>query len=156
MVIRQYRRPVVFRPQRFSRSQSNLLHEFNQLQGEMDRLFGNFFSVSRPGFPAMNVVSQDDQVVLTAAVPGVAPDDIEITVTGQTVTISGERKLPELSEDSKWLRRERAYGKFTRSLDLPFTIDADRVAANFDNGMLYLMLPQVEAEKPKKIAIQTA
>ena len=156
MVVRQYRRPALFRPQRWLRPQFSLLNELGNIQGEMDRALDNFLSVSRPGFPAINVVSEEDHVRLMAAVPGVAPEDIEITVTGQSVTISGERKAPELAENAKWLRRERTYGQFSRTLELPFTIDADRVAANFDSGMLYLTIPQVEVEKPKKIAIQTA
>lgn len=81
---------------------------------------------------------------------------MEINLTGDTLTIRGERRLPELPENAKFHRRERSYGQFTRNLQLPFTIDAESVSASFKNGVLKIHLPRTEQDKPKKIAVAHA
>ena len=110
----------------------------------------------QPRFPAMNIWTNEDGAIAEAKLPGVNPDDIDISVEGQTVTVAGSRSPESLAEGQKYLRRERRYGNFSRSFELPFAIDADKVEATFKNGILHLSLPRAEADKPKKIAVKSA
>jgi HSP20 family protein len=131
----------------------------DRLQQDMNRLFGDL-SANRlrraPSFPAMNVWASEDSAMITTELPGVSKDDLEINVTGDTLTLSGVRKSDELPEGARYHRRERAYGEFNRSVQLPYTVDVDKVKATFKNGMLKVELPRVEAEMPKKIAIRAS
>jgi HSP20 family protein len=130
-----------------------------RLQREMNRLFDSYSTDrqrSAPSYPAMNVWTKDDEAVLTAEVPGVTPEDIQISVVGETLTLSGERPAIDLDEDARYHRRERGYGRFTRSVQLPFRVDADAVAATFKNGILHVNLPRAEEDKPKRITVKAA
>jgi HSP20 family protein len=130
----------------------------DRLQREMDRLF-NTSSRGRtqvaPSYPAVNLWGNADGVLLTAELPGVKPEDIDINIVGETLTLSGSRQPDESGENVEYHRRERGYGKFSRTLQMPFQIDANKVDANFKNGVLTLTLPRSEAEKPKKITVKT-
>ena len=134
--------------------------EMERLQHEMNRLFSDSFALSggrtTPSFPAINVWTNEDSAVVTAELPGVSPDDIDISVVGDTLTLTGNCAPEELSDDAKYHRRERTFGKFTRTFQLPFKIEMDKVEAVFKNGILHLSLPRAEAEKPKKIAVKAA
>lgn len=135
-------------------------HEFEQMRREMERVFDNFYTRPRrqvaPSFPAMNAWTNKDGAVITAELPGVNPEDIDISVVGETLTLTGERKPEALQDGEKFHRRERGYGKFTRTFQLPFSVEGDKVEAVFDKGILHISLPRAEADKPKKIAIKTA
>lgn len=134
--------------------------EMERMRREMDRLFSNFYSSPRfrvaPSFPAINVWTNPEGAVITAELPGVSPENIDISVVGDTLTLTGSRQPEELKEGEKYHRRERGYGKFTRTFQLPFAVEADKVEAMFDKGILHLSLPRAEAEKPKKITVKTA
>lgn len=134
--------------------------EFERMRLEMDRLFNGFYTSPRrqvaPGFPAMNAWTNKDGAVISAELPGVSPEDIDISVVGETLTLTGERKPEVLQDGEKFHRRERGYGKFTRTFQLPFAVEGDKVEAVFDKGILHISLPRAEADKPKKIAIKTA
>ncbi len=138
---------------------TNPWREMTRLQREMNRLFsevaGSGSSVA-PGYPAMNVWTNEKGAVVTAELPGVNPDDIDISVVGNTLTLSGGRQPDELKEGEKYHRRERGYGKFTRSLQLPFDVNAGKVDASFSKGVLHISLPRVEEQKPKKITVKAA
>jgi HSP20 family protein len=128
--------------------------EMERLQREAGR-----FGMSRrgaPAFPAMNVWTSKDGAVLTAELPGVKPDDIDISVVGDTLTLSGTRQAEERSEGTTYHRRERGFGKFTRSFQLPFHVDAGKVEAHFESGVLHVSLPYAEEDKPKKITVKSA
>jgi HSP20 family protein len=131
-----------------------------RMRREMDRLFSNFYSSPRfrvaPSFPAINVWTNPEGAVITAELSGVSPENIDISVVGDTLTLTGSRQPEELKEGEKYHRRERGYGKFTRTFQLPFVVEADKVEAMFDKGILHLSLPRAEAEKPKKITVKTA
>lgn len=135
-------------------------HEMERMRREMDRVFSNFYASPRarvtPSFPAMNVWTNQDGAVITAELPGVNPDDIDISVVGDTLTLTGSRQPEELKEGEKYHRRERGYGKFTRTFQLPFSVEGDKVDAMFSKGVLHLSLPRAEAEKPRKITIKAA
>jgi HSP20 family protein len=94
--------------------------------------------------------------VVTAEVPGINPKDINVTVIEDTLTVSGERQPDQVGEDANYLRQERGYGKFTRSLQLPYSVASSKVEANFHNGVLNVTLPRKEDDKPKKIKVMTA
>jgi len=144
----------------FRQSFYNPWQEVERIRRDMDRVFSNFYSGPRfraaPNFPAINVWTNPDGAVVTAELPGVNPDDIDISVVGDTLTLTGLHQPEELQEGERFHRRERGYGKFTRSFQLPFSVEADKVEAMFNKGILQLSLPRAESEKPRKIAIKTA
>jgi len=129
--------------------------EFERFQQEMNRLLSTSRSRLAPTFPAMNVWTNRDGAVLTAELPGVDPEAIEISVVGETLTLTGSRQPEQLQENDRYHRRERGYGNFTRTFQLPFPVEADQVEATFNKGVLYISLPRAEADKPKKINVKT-
>lgn len=130
--------------------------EMERLRQEMNRLFTNFPSVVRPApaYPALNAWTNEEGAVVTAELPGCNPDAIDLAIVGDTLTITGAREPEEVAEDAVYHRRERGCGRFQRSLQLPFEIEAAKVEATFDKGVLHIALPRAEASKPKKIAIK--
>ena len=133
---------------------------FSRRDMERSRRFANAFGFPsarvRPSFPAMNIWTNEDGVIVEAKLPGATPEDFEISVEGETVTVAGDRAQKALEEGEKFLRRERRYGKFSRTFQLPFAIEADEIEATFEKGILRISLPRAEADKPKKIAVKTA
>jgi HSP20 family protein len=136
----------------------SIWQEMDQLQREMNRLFdatskGRVFN--SPTYPAINIWTSGDGQMISAEMPGIRPEDISIDVTGDALSISGERKPDELVKEARYHRRERAYGSFSRTIQLPFMVDTNKVEASFKNGVLLIFLPRAEADKPKKIAIKS-
>jgi HSP20 family protein len=132
--------------------------ELDQARHAMDRIFSDFRPFrteagSEMGHIPMDVSETDDTFEVQAALPGVKPDDVEIQVHGDTVTIKGELKEESEETDRNWLRRERRYGVFARSFTLATAIDADKAVAEFENGVLKLRLPKSEAARPKTIKV---
>ncbi|MGB0498436.1 MAG: Hsp20/alpha crystallin family protein [Rubricella sp.] len=107
-------------------------------------------------FPAVNVWQGDDAVALTAELPGIDPSDIDISVKDNVLTISGERKAPEMPEAARWHRNERRYGRFTRAIRLPFAASDDKVEARLTNGVLRIVVGRPDEDKPRKIEIKAA
>lgn len=103
-------------------------------------------------FPPLNVFSKGDDIVLISEVPGINKRDLKIEVKGNTVRVAGERTL-SYGERSSVHRRERGQGRFDRTLTLPVEIDADRVKAEYRDGILALFLPRAESAKPRAITI---
>lgn len=127
--------------------------ELAHLQREMNRLFED---VGDPGVfeaPPVNVWSTPDHAVITAELPGLDASDLEVSVVGETVTLRGSRKPEAAPEGKKPLRRERRPFEFSRSLRLPFQIDADKVEAKLDHGVLNLRLPRAAADRPRRISV---
>lgn len=142
---RRFRRPSIWQ-------------EMDQLQREMNRLFdttnkGRVFNP--PSYPAINIWTHEDEQLISAEMPGIHPDEIDIDVTGDALSISGERKPDEVAKDAHYHRRERSYGSFSRTIQLPFMVDTSKVEASFKNGVLMISLPRAEADKPKKITIKS-
>jgi HSP20 family protein len=135
--------------------------DFMTLRQAMDRLFED--SLVRPGLGRppvfregmvelpVDIYSTEDEVVIKAAVPGVNPDDVEITIEGDTLTIKGETTAPE---DVDYICQEHCYGPFARTFNLNVPIQTDKVTAEFENGMLTLTLPKAEEVKPKTIKVK--
>ena len=130
-----------------------LRREMNRISDEMDRdpLFGNV-----AGYPAMNAWTNDDGATITAELPGIDMDTLEISVHNDTLTLSGERKSEDLGEGETYHRRERSYGQFRRAFQLPFQIAADKVEARYHRGFLQITLPRAEADKPRKIRVRAS
>jgi HSP20 family protein len=125
----------------------------------MNRLFetSSFGGLRRaPSFPAMNVWTSEDGLIVTAEIPGVEIDDIEISVMNETLTVSGQRSPDEVGEGMRYHRRERGCGRFTRSVQLPYPVDSDHVEATFKDGVLSIALPRAEEDKPRKITVKGA
>jgi HSP20 family protein len=133
--------------------------EVDRLQREMNRLFEDYYPARirrAPTYPAMNVWSNDEGLFITAEVPGVSNEDIDISVVGDTLTLTGNRKPDEIDENTRYHRQERGYGNFSRSVQLPFPVDVSKVDATFHNGVLSITLPRAEEDKPRKIAVKSA
>ena len=136
------------------------LGDIVSLRDAMDRLFEDSFI--RPGaWQLSGAVSvpvdlweTPDAYHAKADVPGLTPDDIEITVTNDLVTISGEFKSENAAKDEGYLRQERRSGKFSRSFSLPVEIDSSKVDATFASGVLHLTLPKAEAVRPKQVKVR--
>jgi len=131
--------------------------ELDRLRRDMDRLFEGStprWQRTRSGsFPAVNMWTKDDDgVILTADLPGVAAEDLNVSVTGDTLTLSGSRTL-EKEGNRQYHRQERAHGTFNRTIQLPYSINQNKVDAQLQNGLLKLTLPRAEAEKPQQISI---
>lgn len=134
--------------------------EVDRLQREMNQLFEEYSPARRlrraSGYPAMNAWANEEGLTVTAEVPGVSPTDIDISVVGETLTLSGTRKSDDVQENVRYHRQERGYGNFSRTIQLPFPISVDEVDATFKNGILKINLPRAEEDKPKKIAVKSA
>ncbi len=138
--------------------QPSIWQEMDQLQREMNRLFSATSTgrvINSPSYPAINIWTNDDGQLISAEMPGVKPDDIDIDVTGDALSISGVRNPDEAVKEARYHRRERSYGSFSRTIQLPFMVDTNKVEANFKNGILLITLPRAEADKPKKITIKS-
>ena len=136
------------------------MRELNTLQGEMNRLFNSFFDeegangrASRRWAPAVDLLEREDTLVLKADLPGLREEDVQIEVRDNVLTISGERRADFEDKQNGYHRVERAFGRFSRSLSLPEGVDADKIQASFDNGVLEVTIPKPEERKPRRIEI---
>jgi HSP20 family protein len=131
--------------------------EVDTLQSEVNRIFDTFFggneTRARRWVPAMDLVETEDHLVLRADLPGLEQDDVNVEVKDGVLTISGERRAEQEQKSEGFHRVERAFGSFSRSLLLPDGIDAEKVAANFDKGVLEVRIPKPEERKPHRVSI---
>jgi len=138
------------------------LGDMVSLRSAMDRLFEDSF-VSPTSWrtigsgetltPPLDVHETPDEIVVSAVLPGLTAEDVEITMTGQSLTLRGEFKADEQVGRDQYLYRERRYGSFSRSLQLPVRVEGDRTEATFVDGILTLRLPKAEEVKPRQIRI---
>lgn len=130
---------------------------FRELQREMGRLLEGLdpFQALRNvrQYPPINIYDAGDSYVLSAQLPGHAPGDVELSITGGDLTIRGERKRPEGVKDDSYRRQERPVGRWARTITLPDRVDGDHVTASFTNGILTVNLPKAEGAKPRHIAV---
>lgn len=128
--------------------------EFNRVSDEVNRLFhtGRPTTGTASGLP-LNLWADDHNVFAELDLPGIDPDKLEVTVTeGNQLAVQGERAAPEVA-GAAWVRQERPFGRFSRSVTLPVLVDPDKVEAKYENGVLKLTLPKSEAAKPRKINV---
>lgn len=141
----------------------SLFREMDHLRREMDDLFrgvgsGSLETAFLPGvgthrYPRINLSEDQENYYLEALLPGIDEKDIELSVTGNSLTLSGERVEVNTAEGQTWHRRERGSGKFLRAIELPSDIDGKKVSATYKNGLLTVTLAKAESAKPKKISI---
>ncbi len=134
--------------------------ELLSLRQAMDRLFEDSFVSPRSwtgqsqGRPlALDVYTTGDELVVEAAIPGIKPENVEVTVTGDTLTISGSLNDERKTEQGSVMLQEITRGSFSRSLTLPADLEPDKATANFENGLLTLRIPKAEQVKPRQIKI---
>ena len=136
--------------------------ELRALQDEVNRVFSGSFNRggSESGMmrgawnPSVDIFENKDQIVLEAELPGLKPEDVNISIENNVLTIHGERKFEKKDEGDNFHRVERSYGSFTRSFTLPPTVSSENVEAVFDNGILRLALAKREEAKPRRIEIK--
>ena len=129
------------------------------LREAMDRLFEDTFVPARRREAAeervyrlpLDAYVTPNEIVVLASMPGIKPEDVEITIEGDTLTIKGERPAP--LENVDYVMRERPYGKFQRTLNINIPVDADKAEAKYEHGLLTLTIPKAEAVRPKTIQV---
>lgn len=137
--------------------------DLTRLQREVNRLFednarvparnGAEHAALRSWAPAVDIVEDHNEIQVKVDLPGVKQDDIDIEVTGETLTIKGERKFEDTERKDNYVRVERSYGGFQRSFTIGIPVDQDKIRASFNAGVLEVRLPKSELTKPKKIAV---
>lgn len=135
--------------------------DLRNLQDEVNRLFASSFSrndsneLMRGAWsPSVDIFENKDQIVLEAELPGMKPEDVEISIENNILTLHGERKFEKKDEGDNFHRVERSYGSFTRSFTLPPTVSSENAVAEFENGILRLTLAKREEAKPRRIEIK--
>jgi HSP20 family protein len=132
------------------------------IRDEVNRLFDNFFTglpERRRGLlegewaPSVDIAETDNDVVVTAELPGVKQDDVDITITDDVLTLKGEKKEEKEVKEKNYHRIERSYGSFQRSVSLPAGVQADKAKATYKDGVLHITVPKAEEAKPKQIKI---
>lgn len=142
----------------------DLFKEMDLLRREVDEAFRSFGmgqllgpafipGIGTGDYPRINLSEDDNGFYVEALVPGLEPQDIELSVMQGTLTLSGERKEPATNQRT-WHRRERGMGKFLRTIELPAAVDSEKVSAEYRHGMLAITLPKAEAVKPRKISVR--
>jgi len=132
------------------------VRQMGRLFDEMDRYLGRSQDNTLhagSGFPLVDVWTGQEGAILSAEIPGVATEDLEVTVLGDTLTIRGKRPVPELAEREGYVRQERFTGEFVRTVQLPFPVDPEQVKAEHKNGVLTVHLTRPAEDRPRRIAI---
>lgn len=133
-----------------------------RLRDEFDRLFEESFDFPRwrrmePfGGPAVDVAESDDRYIVKASLPGMKADDLDISVTGNTLTIKGQVKDEKSISEEQYHLRERRFGSFSRTITLPASVDVESVTATYEDGVLTLSAPKVEDSQRKRITVTPA
>lgn len=141
----------------------NPVREMAAMQHAIDRVFDETWRSLNNGdnpaisgnWLALDIQENDDMYTVVADLPGINPDDIDITLHDHTLTIAGEVVREELPDGTRSLLAERTVGKFRRTVNLPNDIDSDRVEASYENGVLHLTLPKSEISKPRQISVNS-
>jgi HSP20 family protein len=135
--------------------------DLTDIQGEMNRLFDSFFgrpapqsgAVERVWAPAVDMYETKDEMVMTIELPGVSEKDVHLSITGDLLSVKGERHWNQDVKQENYYRSERWFGKFERTLPLPMPVQADKVKASYRDGVLTVTLPKAEEIKAKEIKI---
>jgi HSP20 family protein len=142
-------------PQRFGTP----FTELENMRRQMDRLFATYRDrplgrIDAGVFPSINITEDKDTFYVSAELPGVKSEDLDLNVTANQLTLAGERKIPQEAGDVRYHRREREAGRFSRAVALPGDVDAERVRAKLADGVLTVTVPKAEKTKPKQIMVQ--
>ncbi len=134
--------------------------EVTKLRSEMDRLWDDYFGSGRRAFkseswvPSVDVSEAEDKIMVKAEIPGMDSKDIDISLSGDILTIKGEKKSEREETKENYHLVERSYGTFARSLRLPVGVEADKIEASYKQGVLTVTCPKKEEVKPKPIEIK--
>ena len=127
--------------------------EMAAVERALDRRFREAPRRRRLTYPPLELVDDGDSVTITAELPGVDKDEVELIVLGDTLTITGEKKLPA-EDGANYIRHERPHGKFHRLIDLPYSVAQDKIKASYKDGILTITLPKAEEAKPRQITVE--
>ncbi|HOX16031.1 MAG TPA: Hsp20/alpha crystallin family protein [Smithellaceae bacterium] len=136
------------------RRYSNAMPELLNLQREMNRLFSSVGQKSPEDYPAINILEKDGAAVVTAELPGIDPEKIDVSVSGEILTIAGSTLQETFAQGETYLRQERGLGNFKRNIQLPFQVNSQAVEARYEKGILMITLPRIKENLPKKIKIK--
>ena len=134
-------------------------HEIGQLQTEMNRMLAGArpqSGFSQREFPPVNLYVNEHDLLLTLEISGIDAAKVDITATGDTVAIRGERPAEPAKPDESFHRRERPIGEFSREVRLPFEIDPSKTEAAYENGILKIRMARPESLKPRKVTVKSA
>jgi HSP20 family protein len=134
----------------------------SSLRSAVDQIFGDY--MGRTGversyggvFPPLNITENENNLSVCAELPGVDAKEIDISATPDSITLRGERKVPQVSGEISYHQREREFGTFKRIINLPTKINTDKISASYKNGILTVVLPKAEEVQPKQIKIKTS
>jgi HSP20 family protein len=130
--------------------------EMSRLRSEMNKLFSGAAHPFTQAYPAVNIWVDEQEAIVTVELAGIDPENLDISVQGDNLTLSGARDQETLQENEAYHRKERNGSRFARTLQLPFRIDADGIDARYDKGILMITAPRTAEDKPRKIAIKAA
>jgi len=131
--------------------------ELLSLRDEFDRIFKEYFALPEKReegwFPSLDMKEDAENIIVNVEIPGMKKEDIKVTLRGDQLIITGERKFEKEKKDETYHRIERSYGKFQRIITIPVEVDQSKIKATYENGVLSITLPKTEKEKPKEIEI---
>lgn len=119
----------------------------------LQRALDSAFTSAKITYPPVDVVEKEDKVQVIATLPGVDKESLDLTILGDTLTIAGEKK-PSVQEGITYIRRERPFGKFRKLIDLPFSVDQEKITATYNNGILTVTMAKAESAMPKHIKVE--
>ncbi len=131
----------------------NSLHNMQRIQNQLNRLLSLNMAEPSPEFPPLNVWVSETGAIINAEIPGIEPEDLDISIVNDTLTIRGTLSAQAQKDGENCQRQERGCGQFTRSIKLPFGVEIEKVDAKVSEGILSISLPRAEAEKPRKIEV---
>jgi HSP20 family protein len=134
----------------------NAFHALRDMQDRMNRFFGGLPEGSPAVYPPMNAWINESGAIVRLYLPGVDPNELDITTTQDTLTVRGQHRPGQPGEQARWHRRERYTGRFARSVQLPFAIDGEGAEAHYANGVLELKLARPATDRPRKIEVRSA
>ena len=128
------------------------------VRDEINRIFGNLIGEADPEgrfwAPPVDIAEEDERITITAELPGIEKKDVRISIQENVLTLEGEKTRKVEEKDDRFCRCERSYGRFSRSFTLPSKVDADKISADFNDGILMVSLPKVAEAKPRQIEIR--
>jgi len=131
--------------------------DLRNMEETMNRLWRGFGVTGQDGAEnwniAIDVVQKPEEIVVSASLPGVKPEDIDVTIEDNVLTLKAERQAEHKAEDSRYLVQERSWGQYYRALRLPDSVDFSKVRSHYENGVLAITLPKAEEKKPRQIKV---